>query len=150
MFHSAQFIESVKKYCPEVFEAFQTENIEERFSKTPAISVDYGLIEKMERIFCVPIGNEMKWNDLGDFSTFYDKYHTKQDDRGNVYLNKEIMLDCANNMVYSEEDKAIAMIGVSDIVVIDQKDALLICHRDETQKVKDVVNILKMRNDSRH
>ena len=147
MFHTAQFIESVKRYNQEVFEAFQMQNVAERFSKTPSISVDYGLIEKMEQVYCVPLNIE--WNDLGSFTTFYDKYNTRQDDKGNVFFNEEIMLDCSNNMVYSEGDKAIGLIGVSDIVIVDQKDALLVCHRDQSQRVKDVVNILKAKKDTR-
>jgi len=147
MFHSAQFDAAVKRYNPEVYEAFKAPAVEERFSKTPAISVDYGLIERMDTVYCVPL--VMEWNDLGNFITFYDKYQTRQDDNGNVYFNEEIMLDCNNNMVYSEGNKAIAMIGLSDVVVVDQNDALLVCHRDETQRVKDVVNVLREREDPR-
>jgi len=147
MFHSAQFMESVRRFNAEVYEAFREPDVAERFNKTPSISVDYGLIEKMDNVLCMPL--EIEWSDLGNFSTFYDKFGTKQDDKGNVYLNEEIMLDCGNNMVYCDADKAIAMIGVSDIVVVDQKDALLVCHRDQSQRVKDVVNILKERNDPR-
>jgi len=147
MFHSEQFNEAVKYHNPQVYEAFMEQNLEERFRKTPAISVDFGLIEKMESVYCIPLRTE--WNDLGNFTTFYDKYNTRQDDRDNVYLNEEIMLDCGDNMIYSEGDKAIAVIGVSDIVVVDQRDALLICRRDQTQRVKEVVDILKERKDVR-
>jgi len=146
-FHSAQFYKAVQKYNPEVYEAFQATEVEEKFKKTPVVSVDYGLIEKMELVYCVPL--VMEWNDVGNFTTFYDRYHTKQDDNGNVYFNREIMLESENNLVYSEGNKAVAMIGISDIVVVDQKDALLVCHRDQSQRVKDVVEVLKERKDPR-
>ena len=147
MFNSAQFDEAVKKYNPEVYEAFQAKDVEEKFRKTPSISVDYGLIEKMDKVYGAPM--VMEWNDLGNFTTFYDRYNTKQDESGNVYFNDEIMLDSKNNLVYSEGDKAVAMIGLSDIVVIDQKDALLVCKRDQSPRVKDVVDILKDKKDQR-
>jgi len=147
IFHSKQFVEAVKKYAPEVSKAFEAPTFDERFMNSPSISVDYGLIEKLEQVFCVPL--LMEWNDLGNFTTFYDKYNINQDESGNVYFNNEIMLNCQNNMVYSEGEKAIAMIGVSNIVVVDQKDALLVCHRDQTQHVKDAVNILRGREDPR-
>ncbi len=147
MFHSKQFAEAVSIFNPAVFNAFELATAEETFVATPSISVDYGLIEKLDRVLCVPL--MMDWNDLGNFTTFYDKYHTHQDKQGNVYFNKEIMLDCSNNMVYSEGDKAIAVVGVSDVVVVDQKDALLICHRERTQDVKEVVAALKKNNDPR-
>ena len=147
MFDTAQFDEAVKRYNPEVHGAFQALSVEERFRNTPSISVDYGLIEKLDRVYCAPL--EIDWNDLGNFTTFYDKYEMKQDGKGNVYFNDEIMIDCSNNMIYSEGEKAIAMIGVADVVVVDQKDALLVCHRDQSQKVKDVVSILRERKDPR-
>ena len=147
MFDSKQFDDAVRKYNPEVYEAFKEKDIIEKFRKTPAISVDYGLIEKMDIVYCTPL--IMDWNDVGNFTTFYDRYHTKKDDNGNVYFNEEIMLDSENNLVYSEGEKAVAMIGVSDLVVVDQKDALLICRRDESAKVKEVVDILKERKDTR-
>lgn len=147
MFHSAQFYKAVEKYNPEVYKAFQSPVFDERFQNSPSISVDYGLIEKMDCVYCAPLNVE--WNDLGNFTTFYDRYNTRQDDKGNVYFNNEIMLDCENNMVYADSDKTIAMIGLSNVVVVDQKDALLVCHRDQTQKVKDVVSVLRQRNDLR-
>jgi len=147
MFHSAQFTEAVKTYAPEVYAAFQAETVEEKFSKTPAISVDYGLIEKMDKVY----GNYMllEWNDLGNFTTFYDRYEIEQDDNGNIYFNDEIIVDSSNTLVYSEDNKAVAVVGASDLIVVDQKDALLVCHRDSTSKIKDVVDILKQREDIR-
>ena len=147
MFDSGQFTEAVKTYAPEVYEAFLSETAEEKFKKTPAISIDYGLIEKMDKVYGVPM--VMQWNDLGNFTTLYDRYNTKQDKNGNVSFNDEIIIDSYSNLVYSQGDKAIAMIGVTDLVVVDQKDALLVCHRDRSSKVKDVVDLLKQREDSR-
>jgi mannose-1-phosphate guanylyltransferase/mannose-6-phosphate isomerase len=147
MFHTKLFLEAVKTLCPEVYNAFQSPVFNERFLLSPSISVDYGLIEKMERVYCVPLNTG--WNDLGNFTTFYEQYNTYQDDKGNVYFNREIMLDCENNLVYTDVDKAVAIIGLSDVVVVDQQDALLVCHRNQTQKVKNVVDLLRQRKDPR-
>lgn len=147
MFHSKQFNDAVKKYNPEVYNAFRETDVKEKFQKTPSISVDYGLIEKMELVYCAPM--LMEWTDIGNFTALYDRYSAEQDDSGNVYFNEEIMLDSNSNLVYSEGGKAVAMIGVSDLIVADLSDALLICHRDHTSKVKDVVDILKARKDKR-
>jgi len=147
MFHSKQFDEAVRKYNTDVYEAFQSTDVEEKFKKTPSISVDYGLIEKMDIVYGSPM--DMDWNDIGSYTSFYDRYHSKQDKNGNVYFNNEIMLDSDRNLIYSEGDKAVAMIGLSDVVVVDQKDALLICNRNDSVKVKDVVGILKKREDIR-
>jgi mannose-1-phosphate guanylyltransferase/mannose-6-phosphate isomerase len=147
MFHSALFTDEVKKHCAEVYNAFLSDDTEECFRLSPSISIDYGLLEKSESVAVVPLN--VQWNDLGSFATFYDQYEAQKDTYGNVRFNKEVLIDCSNNMIYSDNDKAIVAIGVNDLVVVDQKDALLICHKDHTQKVKDAVNALKNANDSR-
>jgi len=144
MFHSAMFYDAVKKYNPEVFDAFQAETAEEKFSKTPSISVDYGLIEKMEKVYCVPM--KMEWKDIGNFAALSEKYNIEKDKNGNVCYNNEILHDSYGNFCLTTNGKTIALIGVNDLVVIEQEDALLICHKDQTQKVKDVVDELRQKN----
>jgi len=147
IFHSNHFNDAVKKYNPEVYEAFQESDVEMKFKKTPKISVDYGLTEKMETVFVVPM--ELEWNDIGSFTTLYDRYQSQKDDNGNVCFNDEIILDSSNNFIYTESDKAIAVVGVSDIIVIEQEDTLLICKQDKAPMINRVVEILKERKDKR-
>ena len=143
LFNTAIFEDTVKKYNPGVYQAFQAEAVKEKFQQTPSVSIDYGLAEKMENVYCVPL--TIGWNDMGDFAAFYDKYKSKKDESGNIIFGDDIVLDSSNSLVYSSSDKVIAMIGVSDMVVIEQNDALLICHRDQTHKIKDVTDILNKR-----
>jgi len=147
MFESAMFYDAVKKYNPEVFDAFQAETTIEKFDNSPSISVDYGLIEKMENVFCVPF--DMEWSDIGNFGALSEKCDSDKDLDGNVFYNEEIMLDSHSNFCLTQKEKAVALIGVDDLLVIEQDDALLICHKDHTQKVKDVVDELKRRKDKR-
>lgn len=147
MFNSALFTDEVKNHCPEVYNAFLSEDTEQCFRLTPSISIDYGVMEKSRSVAVVPL--KAQWNDLGSFATFYDQYDAQKDENGNVRFNGEILVDSTNNMIYSDGDKAIVAIGINDLVVVDQKDALLICHKDQTQKVKDGVNELKKANDTR-
>lgn len=147
MFNSALFSDEVKAYCSEVYNAFLSEDAEECFRNAPSISIDYGVMEKSSRVAVIPL--EIQWNDLGSFSTFYDEYDTQKNEQGNVIFNGEVLIDSCDNMIYSEGDKAIVAIGVNDLVVVDQKDALLICHKDQTQKVKEGVLELKKMGDPR-
>lgn len=147
MFRTDVFEEEVRRLCPDVYEAFRSDTIEESFGKVPKISVDYGVMEKSDKV--AVIGIDVPWNDLGSFATFYDEYDTKKDEHGNVTFGDDILINAENNMIYSEGKKAIAVIGVKDLVVVDQDDALLICHKDETQLVKNAVDELKARNDQR-
>jgi mannose-1-phosphate guanylyltransferase/mannose-6-phosphate isomerase len=147
MFRTELFTEEVELCMPEVAEAFASGDADECFEKTPSISIDYGIMEKSKRVAVAPLNIE--WSDLGGFSTFYDAYDAKKDENGNVIFNHEILIDAKDNMIYSDSDKAIAVVGVDDLVVVDQKDAMLICKKDQTQKVKEVVNELKARKDHR-
>ncbi|MDR2531909.1 MAG: mannose-1-phosphate guanylyltransferase/mannose-6-phosphate isomerase [Oscillospiraceae bacterium] len=147
MFNTAVFTEEVRKHNPEVYNAFIEDDINICFEKTPSVSIDYGLMEKSSINAVLPMS--VGWNDLGNFIAFYDKYHTNQDADRNVHFYDEIILDGKDNLVYSNGDKAIAVVGLSNVVVIDQKDALLICERGSTAKVGEVVKTLKENDDKR-
>ncbi|MFZ5650691.1 MAG: cupin domain-containing protein, partial [Bacillota bacterium] len=121
------------------------DNINETYEKTPGVSIDYGIMELSGRVAVVPL--DIKWNDLGSFDTFYDQYSS--DENGNIAFDDNILIDSSNNLLYAGRDKAVALIGVNDLIVIDEKDALLVCRKDQSQKVKEVVNMLKDKNDPR-
>ncbi|NTV79624.1 MAG: mannose-1-phosphate guanylyltransferase, partial [Clostridiales bacterium] len=95
MFNSSLFIEEVKAYSPEVYKAFLEDKIEDCFNKTPSISIDYGVMEKSQRVAVIPL--KIKWNDLGSFATFYDEYDARKDEHGNVLFNSEVLINSNNN-----------------------------------------------------
>ncbi|MDD4803396.1 MAG: mannose-1-phosphate guanylyltransferase [Syntrophomonas sp.] len=147
MFRTDIFVEEVKKHSPAVYKAFEQGNIVDCFAAVPNISIDFGIMEKSERVAVIPM--PIQWSDLGNFATLYDKYEIQKDEQGNVLFNNEVILDSHDNMIYAQGEKTIVLIGVGDLVVVDQNDALLICHKEHTQKVKDAVQILKERKDMR-
>jgi len=147
MFRTDVFTQEVKKCAPLVYQAFLAQSKEECFANTPSVSIDNGVMEHSDKVAVIPL--KVDWDDLGSFATFYGEYNSVQDANGNVCFNSEVMLEARNNMVYSDGSKAIVVIGVDNLVVVDQKDAILICHRDQTQKVKDAVTILKGQKDNR-
>ncbi len=147
MFRTEVFEEEVKKYALDIYEAFCNNDVEISFRQAREISIDYGLLEKSDKV--AVIGMDIHWNDLGSFATFYDEYEAIKDSEGNVIFGKEILINSSGNLIYSEGNKAIAVIGVKDLVVVDQNDALLLCHKSDTQLVKEAVDILKSAGDSR-
>ncbi|SFR14260.1 mannose-1-phosphate guanylyltransferase/mannose-6-phosphate isomerase [Desulfoscipio geothermicus] len=145
MFRTDIFTGEVRRHSPEVYEAFKSSDINEIYEKTPSISIDYGIMEKSGRVAVIPLN--IKWSDLGSFDTFYDEF--ARDENGNITFNGEILIDSSNNLLYTSKDKTVALIGASDLIVVDQKDALLICKKDQSQKVKEVVDRLKAGNNPR-
>lgn len=148
MFKTDLFSKEVKEHCPGIFDAFENnDDITECFSEIDPISIDYGIMEKSNKVAVLPF--DINWNDMGGFAAFYDNYDSKRDDNENITFGNEILINSHNNVLYTDEDKAVGLIGVNDVVVVEQKDALLICKKDEAAKVKDIVDELKRRNDQR-
>ncbi|XRO75226.1 mannose-1-phosphate guanylyltransferase/mannose-6-phosphate isomerase [Methanocaldococcus sp. 28A] len=145
LFNTDIFEEEVKKYCPEVYEAFKEEDINEIYKKVPDISIDYGIMEKSNRVAVIPLS--IKWSDLGSFDAIYDVFD--KDNNGNVIYGETILLNSKDNLIYSYNGKLVSLIGINDLIVVDTKDALLICNKGDSQKVKNIVKYLKQKNDER-
>ncbi len=103
------------------------------------ISIDFAVMEGAENMAVIPA--DIGWNDVGSWSALYEVL--KLDKFGNGFKGRQperVILDTRNTLVYS--DKLTVTIGVEDIIVVETPDALLICHKDRTQDVKEVVNHL--------
>lgn len=147
MFNTEFFINEVKQYAENIYSAFETSNsIKEAFCKIDeGISIDYGILEKSRNVVVAPA--DIGWNDLGSFDAFYEVFD--KDENNNIVDFDNIVIDSKNNYIYSEKGKLVATVGVNDLIVVDNKDVLLICKKDQSQKVKEIVEILKKRNDNR-
>ncbi len=149
MFDTELFIDEVRKLSPEVYSAFEeAEDIEKAYELVPDISVDYGIMEKTDKAAVVPLN--VYWNDLGSFDAIYDAF--EKDENGNAVkvrgLNAGyIGIDSEDNLIMTE--RLTATVGVDDLIIIDTGDALLVAHRGESQKVKEVYKKLKEKGDER-
>lgn len=137
------FMTELRKHAPEVANAF-TRTISEAYDATPAISIDYGLMEKTKKSAVVSLNAE--WSDLGSFDALYAVQ--RKDSQGNVVKGEYITPDGQNNLIISD-DRLIATIGLSDIAVIDTTDALLICPKNQSQRVSEITTLLKETGDKR-
>ena len=139
LFSTTCFFENLKRYNPTLYAAFAGTDTPD-YSRLESISIDYGLLEHSKRVAVVPL--DVPWSDLGTFKALYDV--EKHDAEGNV--GSAEYLSAKNNFVYAPE-KHIGLIGVHDLVVVDTTDALLICDKEHTEKVKDLVNRYNKRHD---
>ena len=148
-FSTSLFIEEVRKHAPDVWEAFEEGgDIEEVYNRVPEISIDYGVMERTDKAAVVPLNSY--WNDLGSFDAIYEALEKDEDGNavrvsghGAEYIN----ISSARNLVMTK--RLTATIGVEDMIIVDTDDALLIAHRGEAQKVKEVYKLLKEKNDER-
>jgi mannose-1-phosphate guanylyltransferase/mannose-6-phosphate isomerase len=109
----------------------------------PDISVDYGVVEKIDNITVVKAGFE--WDDLGSWEAMY-RLGDKDTD-GNVVRGDVLAMNCAGCLLISEGGK-LAVSGLKDMIMVQTRDATLACPMDRVQTVRDVVAALKAQGSS--
>ena len=108
------------------------------YEALPHISVDYGLLEKTDKVFMVT--GSFKWNDIESWDLLYD--YCSKDENGNVLgmYNSQIY-NCNNSMfLCNKENKLVVIDDLSDFVVVDTDDVLVICRRDKETDFKKYIN----------
>jgi mannose-1-phosphate guanylyltransferase len=105
----------------------------ERFPSLPKISVDYAIMEQAAEVLSVRA--EFDWDDVGAWTAL--PAHLGVDSEGNTVRGAVTLLDAKNNIVVSNS-RTIAVCGVRDLVIVETDDALLVCHRDAAQLIKNL------------
>lgn len=116
------------------------------FPKMDRISIDYGIMEHDRHMFVIPA--EVTWADIGSWREVYDMLAGQGGQ--NVVRGRHVHRDSRRNLVLTAPDKVVATVGLSDMIVVDTPDALLICPRDRAQDVKHLVADLERRRLHRH
>lgn len=153
-FSAGTMIEVMEKLCPEILAGARAaldnakvlkgegrvsvEIDADSFAATPAISIDYAVMEKATNIAIVPC--DCGWSDVGSWSAMSGL--VEADAHGNRVIG-DTALENAQNCYVQSQDRLVGLVGVRDLVVIDTPDALLVAHRDSTQDVKTLYNRLK-------
>jgi len=112
--------------------------LEKAYGIIRGISIDYGVMEKAEKVYVIP--GDFGWSDIGSWDEVYRL--SGKDERGNCVTGKIIQKDTNNSYIYSPE-KVVATIGVDDLIIVNTADALLICRRGKSQDVKEISDYLK-------
>jgi len=130
-------------------EGFDTENefaiIEDVFNTLDKISIDYGVMEKSEKVAVVE--GTFDWDDVGSWLSI--ERHFPKDEQGNISKGRFFGLESNNNIVIGE-DKLVSTIGINNMIIIDTKDALLIVPKERAQDVKKLVEKLRESSDYRN
>lgn len=127
----AQFHEGAEKYNTEGEQEF----INAFYPEVESISIDYAVMEKAKNVFVLPA--TFDWNDLGTWGSLYDKLPKDEDD--NAIVNAKVFLENAtNNIIRTETGKTVVIDGLSDYIIVDKKDVLLIYPKKKEQDIKVV------------
>ncbi|MSR64402.1 MAG: mannose-1-phosphate guanylyltransferase [Verrucomicrobiae bacterium] len=145
---AAAVSEALDTHIPELFSRLRTlhpaidtprfsDALRKLYPKLQRVSIDYGLMEKAQNV--VVADGSFAWDDVGSWVAL--ERHLPRDAHGNVSRGKLVSLRSQNNIVIGDK-RLIATLGVRDLIIVETKDATLICHRDEAQKIKEIVTWL--------
>jgi len=113
------------------------------YAQLPNVPIDIAVLEKSSRVGVLPV--TWAWSDVGSWRALADLH--PQDSAGNVVVGQHIGRDATGLIVYSPE-RLVATIGVSDLIIVQTDDVLLICSKDRDQEVREIVQLLQQRGDT--
>lgn len=149
---AAQFIAELKMYEPAMLAACEkiVANMskdfdfirpdKETFEACPSKSIDYAVMEKTKNAVLVPLNTT--WSDVGSWTALWEVQDT--DENGNV-VQGDVITEQVNNSYLRAESRMLAVVGVSDHIVIETSDAVLVAHKKNSQAVKNMVENLKLK-----
>lgn len=141
-------LEEMQTHLPNAYEAFapvtqalgtaeEGDKVQQAYSQSPHISIDYGVMERAEKVFVVP--GSFGWSDVGDWRAVYEL--SEKNGHGNALQGNVIVHDSSRCLVQAD-NRLVVLVGIHDAVVVDTDDAILICNRESAQQVKNVVDYL--------
>jgi len=155
VWRASAILEEIKLHLPEVFRItveiqkqwkrgvqFQAA-IDHMFPVMPNISIDYGVLEKSKNVMLIPC--EIGWSDVGSWDAVYEV--VQHDHSGNALQGRVIVNNCKNSLIHSNK-RLVAAIGIENLSVVETQDALLIANRGHSQRVKEIVDVLRQDNNA--
>ncbi len=141
--HAPLFAEAFRPYGQAVAAGKDKKEVEtiakQAFAAVPAISIDYALLEKSKEVAVVP-GSSFGWNDLGSFVSLEEVYPKVEG--GVARAERVLALDSLANIIHVP-GKTVALLGVTDMIVVDTGDVLLLAAKERAQDVKKIVERLR-------
>jgi len=149
VFKVSVFLETIKKCTPDLYSELKKiqanidkpgfkNTLDTIYSKLDSVSIDYGIMEHATNVFLVE-GN-FDWNDLGSWESVY--LASQKDEHGNSGKGGNILIDSRNSYVYSD-NCMIALIGLDNVIAVQEGNTILVCKRESAENVKGIVDLLK-------
>ncbi|MFH1019109.1 MAG: mannose-1-phosphate guanylyltransferase/mannose-6-phosphate isomerase, partial [Pseudomonadota bacterium] len=151
LFQAAGFLATLKEFEPLMADcvaqayAARTHDLDftrldsTAFSASPSNSVDYAVMERARDTVVVPL--DCSWSDVGSWEALWEI--GEQDGKGNIFIGNVLAEDVTGSYIHAG-DNLVAAIGLSNQIIVDTKDALLVASKDRTQEVKTIVKRLQL------
>lgn len=135
--HLPESLELFESYKPE---AYSKDIISRIYSGCKNISIDYGILEKADNVHVYRA--TFGWSDLGTWKTLFE-HQQKNTDQNIIKSANTLTYDTSECVLYTHKNKISAIQGLSEYIVVDTEDTLLICKRSEEHKIRQIVNDIK-------
>jgi mannose-1-phosphate guanylyltransferase len=144
-------INAFEKYLPEIHEVFDAEKklfntsqekdaIDKIYPQCVNISIDYGIIEKADNVYVIP--SSFGWSDLGTWGSAYENLEKDYLDNA-VAGDNVVIFESTKNVIHTDNKKLVLLQGLDDFIIVDTKDALLICKKNKEQEIKEYLAEIK-------
>ncbi len=140
VFKAEALMSETKRLLPDVYRILNSARDSNRlWASLPATSMDYAIMERTKNSLLMPV--DYGWLDLGSWQAIQEVM--QKDKSGNIFKGKCLDIESKNTFVWSQ-DRLVASVGLRDVIIVDTKDALLVCAKDKTQDVKKLVQALRL------
>lgn len=142
---------SFEMYLPEIHALFkegkeiygtkrESHFIEKTYENCRNISIDYGIMEKADNVYVLI--SDFGWSDLGTWSSLYEQLD-KDEDQNSILGKHVFMYDSSGTLVNVQDDMLVVLQGLKDYIVVKNENIILVCKREDEQKIKQYVNDIK-------
>lgn len=141
---SGVYLDRMKRYLPDMWEELKEAivgdpgkgsrgRLRSAYARIPSVSVDYGILEKDDGILVIP--SDFGWNDLGTWRSLHEFLGGGD---ANVTFGDVLLSDCRGTLVRTDRG-VVAVVGMEDVVVVRSGEAVLVCRRDRSEQMKEIV-----------
>ncbi len=134
-FRASLMRDKIKEVLPNLYEAFTEDDLENAYKRAPSIDISSGLLMKVPETLALVTSSNLGWSDMGSFEAVYSILN--KDKEGNAIQGRVETMDVRNSLILSK--RLVAVIGVEDLVVVDDEDAVLVMSRDANQRLKGLI-----------
>jgi len=150
MFRASTLLDELQQWAPDIQQAceaaFKTIHSDldfyrvsaDAFSKCRSESIDYAVMEQTSNAVVVPLQSD--WNDVGAWSAIWDV--SEKDEATNV-VQGDVLLEGVSHSYVRAESRLVTALGVTDLVVVETADAVLVANKNRVQEIKKLVEKLK-------
>ena len=148
VFKAETMLDLFQKYLPQHYQVLKkieqkidtkdgTKVLVSEFKKVSKFSIDYGIMERASKMLVIP--SKVEWQDIGSWDAVGDAFADRIAKKGN-----SISINSKNNLIINKnKEKLISILGVDDLIVVNTKDALMICPKSKSQEVRKIIKELE-------